>query len=650
MQRLALFAALVLPSIAIAACEYASYGEGFRVFTSDSRFCGSKGYSCVVDATTCAILANVTQEDGAFVSPYYIGKDVRQLPYFNAIGDLASSSANMPWLLLANIGHIDLNLTSSFPLTLKTICHIDAFPPNFEWPNLLNLTLDGNALQAIPSGLPTSLEYLNITGNGISDLNGLPPHLKELYAPNNSLASVTNYNWTSITELAMSNNPLTTFANVQLSKNIQYFSCRHCKLTNFTVNQATYEALDQLPNFNDTNSTGFRMTTGINVDKAACASVNGTLRALWAGKSKLSFVVCVTPNPLPPTVDSAVSDNATASTGLVVGCVVGAVAVLGVIIFVVFRYKKRSAQDTTFYYTNHTDYQADTGLNVDDLRSHKLDNADLKVVSKKPLASGAFGEVWLGTYCGEKVAVKRIKDRRIESVKKFIDEIKLMITMDSEFVVKFVGVSWRRPIEMEVVVEYMDLGDLRNFLMTRTSATYNWTDKFTTIMRIVRGLVYLHTFEPPIIHRDLKSRNVLLDSQKGTKLTDFGTSREAADAGMTNGIGTYQWMAPEIIMGTEYTIAADVYSFGVILSEMSTHDVPYGDIKNPTTGRSYTQQAIMSKVASGELRPTFEQYETPAWVRDLGMQCLAQDPSDRPTSLMLTTILLRVKAEYMATN
>ncbi|OQR88934.1 protein kinase [Achlya hypogyna] len=604
MQRLALFVALALPSIANAACEYASYGKGIRVFTSDLRFCGSPGFSCVVEATTCTILVNVTQENGAFVSPYYVGKDKGTLPPFDAIGDLASSKANLPWLDLTNIGHIDLNLT-----------------------------------------LPPKLETINIEGNKISDLNGLPPHLKILLATSNTIASVTNYNWTSITKLSMSNNPLTTFANVQLSKNIQYFGCWDCKLTNFTVNQATYEALDQLPNFMYTNSTGFDMDTGINVDKTACASINGTLRALWAGKSKLSFVVCVTPT-LPLIATSA---NATASTGLVVGCVVGAVAVLGVIVFFVLRYKKRTAQDTTFYYTNHTDYQADTadmGLNVDDLRSHKLDNTDLKVVSKKPLASGAFGEVWLGTYCDEKVAVKRIKDRRIESVKKFIDEIKLMIMMDSEFVVKFVGVSWRRPIEMEVVVEYMDLGDLRNFLMTRTSATYSWADKFTAIMSIVRGLVYLHTFEPPIIHRDLKSRNVLLDSQKGTKLTDFGTSREAADAGMTNGIGTYQWMAPEIIMGTEYTIAADVYSFGVILSEMSTHDVPYGDIKNPTTGRSYTQQAIMSKVASGELRPTFEQYETPPWVRDLGKQCLAQDPSDRPTSLMLTTILLRVKAEY----
>ena len=101
-----------------------------------------------------------------------------------------------------------------------------------------------------------------------------------------------------------------------------------------------------------------------------------------------------------------------------------------------------------------------------------------------------------------------------------------------------------------------------------------------SISSIVHGLLYLHTFETPIIHRDLKSRNVLLDSKKvaswkgseasfddtsqGTKLTDFGESREVDENTLTCGIGTYQWMAPEVISGSEYTVAADVYSLGIV--------------------------------------------------------------------------------------
>ncbi|KDO19609.1 TKL protein kinase [Saprolegnia parasitica CBS 223.65] len=206
--------------------------------------------------------------------------------------------------------------------------------------------------------------------------------------------------------------------------------------------------------------------------------------------------------------------------------------------------------------------EGDIFLDVAPLRPHKLELADLTVISERPISSGAYGEVWLGQHGNQKVAIKKLKDQSPASVFQFIEEIKLLSRMNSDFIVKFVGASWRRPIEMECVVEYMDLGDLRNYLATNSPAQFGWDQKLKSIVSIVRGLVYLHTFSPPIIHRDLKSRNVLLDSKKGTKLTDFGSSREIDESTLTNGVGTYQWMAPEIIIGTEYTVAADIYSFG----------------------------------------------------------------------------------------
>ncbi|EQC27757.1 hypothetical protein SDRG_14506 [Saprolegnia diclina VS20] len=78
----------------------------------------------------------------------------------------------------------------------------------------------------------------------------------------------------------------------------------------------------------------------------------------------------------------------------------------------------------------------------------------------------------------------------------------------------FVGASWTRPIEIECVVEYMDLGDLRNYLMTTRPGVLTWSQKYDVILSVIHGLVYLHTFKVPIIHRDLKSRNILLDSVK----------------------------------------------------------------------------------------------------------------------------------------
>jgi len=187
------------------------------------------------------------------------------------------------------------------------------------------------------------------------------------------------------------------------------------------------------------------------------------------------------------------------------------------------------------------------------------------------------------------------------------------------------------------------MGDLRDHLSTHSSDEYPWSDKIQSIQSIVFGLAYLHSFDPPIIHRDLKSRNVLLDSEKGTKLTDFGVSREVDDSTLTNGVGTFQWMAPEIMRGNAYTVAADVYSFGVLLSEFSTHQVPYSTLTNPSTNKPYQPQYLINQVAKGEISPVFETTNTPLWVIEMGKQCLSLDPNDRPNCEELSSILRHLK-------
>ncbi|OQR80843.1 protein kinase, partial [Achlya hypogyna] len=247
--------------------------------------------------------------------------------------------------------------------------------------------------------------------------------------------------------------------------------------------------------------------------------------------------------------------------------------------------------------------------------------------------------VWLCQYGTEAVAVKRIKHDSAAHIQKFIAEILLLAKMDCPHIVAFIGVVWRRPTDLACVVEYMDRGDLRTLLATSSPAQFLWPQKLESIRGIAQGLMYLHTFETPIIHRDLKSRNVLLDSIKGTKITDFGESREMDDSTLTNGIGTYQWMAPEIIRGHAYTVAADVYSFGVLLTELSTHSVPYADLVNPSTRASWNQQYLITQVTAGVLRPSLDTALTPSWVVDLATACLSHDPDDRPSMLMVAASL-----------
>ncbi|RHY05679.1 hypothetical protein DYB25_009032 [Aphanomyces astaci] len=147
------------------------------------------------------------------------------------------------------------------------------------------------------------------------------------------------------------------------------------------------------------------------------------------------------------------------------------------------------------------------------------------------LAKGANGEVWVGDYRGLLVAVKKSADAG---------------KSDQDFI----GVSWVRPGEIELVMEFMDRGDLRKYLestkpppmhnhaatMSSSSVLFPWSDKINIMRDVVEGLSYLHSVN--IIHRDLKSRNVLLADKMEAKLSDFGISKEIDNDTMTKGVGT----------------------------------------------------------------------------------------------------------------
>ncbi|KAG9398231.1 hypothetical protein AC1031_022051 [Aphanomyces cochlioides] len=182
----------------------------------------------------------------------------------------------------------------------------------------------------------------------------------------------------------------------------------------------------------------------------------------------------------------------------------------------------------------------------------------------------------------------------------------------------------------------MDAGDLRDNLTTRTPDEFTWREKIHVMANIVDGLAYLHSL--PVIHRDLKSRNVLMDSTKGAKLTDFGLSKEDTQETMTVGVGTYLWMAPEILQLNHYSVAADAYSFGMILSEMDSHKIPYADMTNRKNGKPLVDTAIMGMVIAATIKPAFSN-TMPEWIRDMAMQCISSSPDERPTALILSSII-----------
>jgi serine/threonine protein kinase len=287
------------------------------------------------------------------------------------------------------------------------------------------------------------------------------------------------------------------------------------------------------------------------------------------------------------------------------------------------------------------------------------------------LSTGFYGEVWLATYMDAYVAVKRLKRRNAErrEILRFIAEIKAHARFDHPKIVTFVGVAWTMESDVEAVVEYMEGGDLHSYLSTLVYSSSSSTEEksgqdavqssevltsywdynaLTIAMDIVEALVYLHSLDPAVLHRDLKSRNVLLDGELRAKITDFGVSTESRDwadfddenmtasvVAMTSGVGTARWAAPEVLSGSDwYTTAVDIYSFGVILSELDTRRTPFSERTD------VPENFLLSQIAAGEVQPQLSR-DAPAQLVDLARRCMSFDASKRPTAVE-AAYLLRV--------
>ncbi|KAK9706552.1 hypothetical protein RND81_07G134500 [Saponaria officinalis] len=193
----------------------------------------------------------------------------------------------------------------------------------------------------------------------------------------------------------------------------------------------------------------------------------------------------------------------------------------------------------------------------------------------KRLGEGGFGPVYRGTLPnGQEVAVKRLSENSGQGDREFANEVNLLAKLQHKNLVRLLGFCVEGE-EKLLVYEFMPNSSLDRFLFDPNNRKYlDWQTRFRIIMGISRGLLYLHEDSRlTIIHRDLKSSNVLLDEEMNPKIADFGMARlvkmdQTQANNTTRIVGTHGYMAPEYLMAGVFSIKSDVYSFGVLLLEI----------------------------------------------------------------------------------
>lgn len=269
------------------------------------------------------------------------------------------------------------------------------------------------------------------------------------------------------------------------------------------------------------------------------------------------------------------------------------------------------------------------------------------------LGRGGFGPVYKGKFLGgQEIAVKRLSSCSGQGIKEFQNEVVLISKLQHRNLVRLLGYSLDKH-EKILLYEYMPNRSLDTFIFDQENRLLlDWKKRFDIILGIARGLLYLHQDSRlRVIHRDLKTSNILLDENMNPKISDFGLARivegKGAEASTKNVIGTLGYMSPEYALEGKFSTKSDVFSFGILLLEIVSGKKNTG-FYNPEQVLNLLRYAWILWTENKALDLT-----DPAMVEtcdasqvmkciNIGLLCVQEDPGDRPT---MSNVLLMLDSE-----
>ncbi|XP_073368040.1 leucine-rich repeat receptor protein kinase HPCA1 [Aegilops tauschii subsp. strangulata] len=270
----------------------------------------------------------------------------------------------------------------------------------------------------------------------------------------------------------------------------------------------------------------------------------------------------------------------------------------------------------------------------------ELKNCTNNFSESHEIGSGGYGKVYKGTIeDGTGVAIKRAEYGSKQGAVEFKNEIELLSRVHHRNLVSLIGFCYEQGEQM-LVYEYVSNGTLRENLQAR-GIYLDWKKRLRIALGSARGLAYLHELaDPPIIHRDIKSTNILLDDNLKAKVADFGLSKLVADTEKghvsTQVKGTLGYLDPEYYMTQQLSEKSDVYSFGVVMLELLSARLPI------TKGRYIVREFRIAIDPNehdyyglqGIIDPAIHDAAKSAGFRrfvQLAMECVEESASKRPT-------------------